>query len=91
MFIQVHFPNIIPFLLTLFLGRWSFLQFSNKTFEFSFVICFFNFQHQDHPTEPPATPYLDPTHILTADSHFCTMGSHILAAPQLMGMPSLGV
>ena len=66
-------------------------QFSGITSVFSFVICLFNFQQEDHPAEHPATPYLDPTHILTADSHFCTMGSHILAAPQLMGMPSLGV
>ena len=66
-------------------------QFFAITFVFSIVIFFFNLQHQDHPTEPPATPYLDPTYILTADSLLYTMGSHILAAPQLMGMPSLGV
>ena len=66
-------------------------QFSGITFVFSFVICFFNFQQEDHPKEHPATPYLEWTQILTADSLLYTMGSHILAAPQLMGMPSLGV
>ena len=69
-----------------FLGQWSMTighissQFFAITFVFSIVICFFNLQHQDHPTEPPATPYLDPTHILTADSllytHFQPLTHH---------------